>query len=104
MGNGPTVILPPLGRSVSHAVATSALDQATPSIDRAALVGLTLDEIEKIAIEDAIVRAGGNLPAAARALGVSPSTLYRKRERWSFANTPSILADSPTRSTVKAVI
>jgi two-component system repressor protein LuxO len=49
--------------------------------------GLTLDEIEKTAIEDAIVRAGGNLPAAARALGVSPSTLYRKRERWSFANT-----------------
>ncbi len=104
MGNGPTVILPPLGRSVSHAVATSALDQAIPSIDRAALVGLTLDEIEKIAIEDAIVRAGGNLPAAARALGVSPSTLYRKRERWSFAKTPSILADAPTRSAVKAVI
>jgi transcriptional regulator of acetoin/glycerol metabolism len=25
----------------------------------------------------------GSLPAAARSLGISPSTLYRKRERWS---------------------
>jgi two-component system repressor protein LuxO len=25
---------------------------------------------------------GGSLPTAARSLGVSPSTLYRKRERW----------------------
>ena len=44
--------------------------------------GMTLDEIERIAVEAAIVEAGGSLPAAARALGVSPSTLYRKRERW----------------------
>lgn len=46
-----------------------------------ALTGLTLDQIERIAIEAAIA-AHGSLPAAARALGVSPSTLYRKRERW----------------------
>lgn len=44
--------------------------------------GLTLDEIERIVVEHAIVRASGSLPAAARALGLSPSTLYRKRERW----------------------
>lgn len=47
-----------------------------------ALNGLTLDEIERIAVEAAIDTAGGSLPAAAKALGVSPSTLYRKRERW----------------------
>ena len=47
-----------------------------------ALRGLTLDEIERIAIDSAIDNAGGSLPAAARVLGVSPSTLYRKRERW----------------------
>ncbi|MCX7282743.1 MAG: sigma-54 dependent transcriptional regulator [Novosphingobium sp.] len=47
-----------------------------------AVRGLTLDELERIAIEAAIVEVGGSLPSAAKALGVSPSTLYRKRERW----------------------
>lgn len=47
-----------------------------------ALNGLTLDEIERIAIENAIDVAGGSVPTAARKLGVSVSTLYRKRERW----------------------
>ena len=47
-----------------------------------AVKGLTLNELERIAIEAAIDNAGGSLPSAARALGVSPSTLYRKRERW----------------------
>lgn len=49
------------------------------------LKGLTLDELERIAIEAAIEDAGGSLSAAAKALGVSPSTLYRKRERWMAA-------------------
>jgi len=48
------------------------------------LSGLTLDQIERLVIEQAIERAKGNLPAA-RSLGVSPSTLYRKRDRWEFA-------------------
>ncbi|WP_353216672.1 helix-turn-helix domain-containing protein, partial [Sandarakinorhabdus sp.] len=30
----------------------------------------------------AVARAGGSLRKAAHALGLSPSTLYRKRERW----------------------
>jgi len=46
------------------------------------LQGLTLDELERIAIEAAISNHSGNLTAAAKQLGVSPSTLYRKRERW----------------------
>jgi len=50
-----------------------------------ALAGLTLDAIEKLAIEGAIQAAHGSLPGAARILGVSPSTLYRKRERWNDA-------------------
>ena len=33
-------------------------------------------------VDLAIRNAGGSLPGAARALGLSPSTLYRKRERW----------------------
>ena len=47
-----------------------------------AMAGLTLDQIERIAVDGAIAAAQGSLPAAARSLGVSPSTLYRKRERW----------------------
>lgn len=43
---------------------------------------LTLDEIERQAIDRAIARANGSLSIAARNLGISPSTLYRKRERW----------------------
>lgn len=50
-----------------------------------ALAGLTLDQIERLAIEGAIRAAHGSLPGAARILGVSPSTLYRKRERWNDA-------------------
>lgn len=44
--------------------------------------GKTLDEIERSAIDIAIQEAAGSLPLAARNLGISPSTLYRKRERW----------------------
>jgi DNA-binding NtrC family response regulator len=47
-----------------------------------ALEGRTLAEIERIVIERAIQRNGGSVPKAARELGVSPSTLYRKRDAW----------------------
>ena len=53
---------------------------ADPSAD--AFASMTLDEIERWAIEAAVARAGGSLRKAAHALGLSPSTLYRKRERW----------------------
>jgi two-component system, repressor protein LuxO len=46
------------------------------------LTGLSLDDVERIVILRAIDGANGNLPLAAARLGVSPSTLYRKRERW----------------------
>lgn len=38
--------------------------------------------VEKAAIERAIDICGGNVPKAAALLEVSPSTLYRKKERW----------------------
>jgi two-component system repressor protein LuxO len=53
--------------------------QATPH-PRAGI--RTLAEIEREAIEAAIVAFGGNVAQAAAALGVSPSTLYRKRMGW----------------------
>jgi two-component system repressor protein LuxO len=65
---------------------TAAQPSPDQSTDLLAVVnavrGLTLDELERVAIEAAIDNAGGSLPSAAKALGVSPSTLYRKRERW----------------------
>jgi DNA-binding NtrC family response regulator len=46
------------------------------------LVGMPLDKIERLVIEANINAFGGSLPKAARSLGVSPSTLYRKRAGW----------------------
>jgi DNA-binding NtrC family response regulator len=42
-----------------------------------------LKEIERDAIEQAIAHFDNNVPRAAAALGVSPSTIYRKRQTWS---------------------
>jgi len=39
-------------------------------------------QIERDAIETAIARFAGSIPKAADALGISPSTIYRKRETW----------------------
>ena len=41
-----------------------------------------LADVEREAIEAAIALCDGNIPRAAAALGVSPSTLYRKRQSW----------------------
>jgi two-component system repressor protein LuxO len=41
-----------------------------------------LAEVERDAIEHAVAASGGNIPRAAAALGISPSTLYRKRAAW----------------------
>jgi DNA-binding NtrC family response regulator len=51
----------------------------------AALQGMTLAQIERAVIEAAIAAADGSLPRAAKALGLAPSTLYRKREGWAEA-------------------
>ena len=47
-----------------------------------AFVGMSLAEVERLVIEATIHACGGSLPKAARVLGVSPSTLYRKRAGW----------------------
>ena len=50
--------------------------------------GKATDEIvplwktEKAAIEEAIIRFQGNIPKAAAELGISPSTIYRKKVSW----------------------
>ena len=44
--------------------------------------GRQLRQIEREAIQGMIAACGDSIPRAARALGVSPSTIYRKREAW----------------------
>lgn len=46
------------------------------------LAGLTLTEIERIAIERAIERHEGSVPRASDELDVAPSTIYRKMGLW----------------------
>ena len=48
----------------------------------AALVGLSLAEVEREFIEATIGHCGGSIPRAAKVLGLSPSTVYRKLESW----------------------
>ena len=43
---------------------------------------LSLEQTERIAIEQAIKKCNGNVSKAANALGVSPSTIYRKMKLW----------------------
>jgi two-component system, repressor protein LuxO len=76
---GPVIDLAPLQPLFGAQPVPQSLRGAEPI---AADDGRTLDRIERDAIERAVLRAGGSLPGAAKALGVSASTLYRKRERW----------------------
>ena len=77
--------------SPTHAFFTSAATQeigqptsegASHPAELADFSGMTLDQIERLAIEQAIARSAGNIVQAARALSVSPSTIYRRLERW----------------------
>ena len=41
-----------------------------------------LDDVIRSAVEAAVVACGGNIPRAASALGVAPSTIYRRLQGW----------------------
>ena len=49
--------------------------------------GRLLWQIERDVIETAISGFAGSIPKAAEALGISPSTIYRKRETWAQKST-----------------
>jgi two-component system repressor protein LuxO len=49
-----------------------------------------LAEVERAAIERAIALCGGNITRAAAELGVSPSTIYRKRAGWGDPAPPGL--------------
>lgn len=79
----------PIGGPAAPDPVTAPPAPVPPGNDEAALAeglaGLTLAQIERIAIEAAIHRHGGSIPRAARELDLAPSTIYRKREGWGGA-------------------
>lgn len=56
--------------------------KAQEDCDVSQFVGQTLAQFERAFVEATISECNGSVPEAARMLGVSPSTLYRKREGW----------------------
>jgi len=67
------------GETVAHRYASGA---GTPETALRALVGTPLADLERRFILETIDACDGSIPKAARLLGVSPSTIYRKREVW----------------------
>jgi DNA-binding NtrC family response regulator len=53
----------------------------TPAPGAGALEQMTLDEVERVLIQKALARHGGNVSEAAKTLGLSRSALYRRLER-----------------------
>ncbi len=51
-------------------------------ISPALATDLTLDQIEEVAVRERIRLHAGNIVQSAKSLGVSPSTIYRKLEKW----------------------
>jgi len=92
-GAGKTIELSPSARptprSISNPqpptpnpIAGSGREEASQPSAGLDFTGMSLEEVERMAIEQAIARSSGNICKAARGLGVSPSTIYRKLERW----------------------
>lgn len=86
-------MLPPLEEPVSAAAPMAAETvpvalSVEPARSDAVAMPASADKIETLAvaerrhIEHAIALCGGNLQLAARKLGISPSTIYRKKEAW----------------------
>jgi DNA-binding NtrC family response regulator len=56
-----------------------------PTIESLPLGGRSLESIERAAIAQTLRQCGGNKSRTARALGISPSTLYEKLKRYTLA-------------------
>ena len=55
-----------------------------PTMEKLPLAGKTLESLERAAIAQTLEHCGGNKTRAARALGISPSTLYEKVKKYSL--------------------
>jgi DNA-binding NtrC family response regulator len=86
----PPMLPPPLneiGITAQGRATATAEPAGTPAADGSQLAGQgtavrPLWQIEKDVIERAIAHCNGNIPKAAALLEISPSTIYRKRQRW----------------------
>ncbi|MEL7218511.1 MAG: sigma 54-interacting transcriptional regulator, partial [Pseudomonadota bacterium] len=78
----PTRLEPALASVASDPQPAASIARASEAGGVTDFSGLTLEQVERMAIEQAIARNAGNICQAARGLGVSPSTIYRKLERW----------------------
>ena len=79
----PTLPLPVTQTSSSHQSNPSNYNPSTANNDNHANIEIRpLWQIEKDAIEAAILHCQGNIPKAAAMLEVSPSTIYRKKLDW----------------------
>ncbi|MEP6573734.1 MAG: sigma 54-interacting transcriptional regulator, partial [Gemmatimonadota bacterium] len=65
-----------------HEVSATDLSLAPVPDGAGRLDRLTLEDAERLLIQKALERAGGNVSEAAKALGVSRSALYRRLERF----------------------
>ncbi|MBB5515053.1 DNA-binding NtrC family response regulator [Rubricella aquisinus] len=68
------------GRVTAQVDAAPAASVTTDPVE--ALVGQSLADVERKFVEATITACDGSIPRAAAMLGVSPSTIYRKREAW----------------------
>jgi len=55
---------------------------AAPADAAGRLDQMTLEEVEKVLVQKALARAGGNVTEAAKGLGLSRSAMYRRLERY----------------------
>jgi two-component system NtrC family response regulator len=62
-------------------VATSAVDEGAPGSGRLGVDGMTLEQVERLMIEQALRQHSGNISRVAKALGLSRTALYRRLER-----------------------
>ncbi|MFT6208938.1 MAG: DNA-binding NtrC family response regulator [Colwellia sp.] len=78
----PALATPPPQKAVASA--QDDINMQTPMLNTANLTPsiITLADVEKYAIEQAIALCEDNIVKAASELGVSPSTLYRKIQQW----------------------
>lgn len=76
----PDMLPPPLCQQSSAAVPAAAAEPPGAPAGRRPVRPLWL--VEKEAIEDAVAACDGNIPRAAALLGISASTIYRKRLSW----------------------
>ncbi|HLZ44905.1 MAG TPA: sigma-54 dependent transcriptional regulator [Gemmatimonadales bacterium] len=60
------------------------LNLRAPGDAPARLEDMSLEDVERVLIQKALARAGGNVSTAAKALGLSRSALYRRLERHGF--------------------